>query len=66
MKSMFEEPRPVELSKQWSFIDTYGAFFVHCGAMSMGCPMEADNHPVRSNVALDDTSRGHACVLAQH
>lgn len=40
MKSMYEMPRPVELSKQWSYIDTYGSFFVHCGATSMGCPME--------------------------
>jgi len=50
MKSMFPEPRKVELSKQWSYLDTYGAFFVHCGATSMGCPGEADDHPLHGEL----------------
>lgn len=28
-----------------SFLDTYGCYMMHCGALSMGCPGENDNHP---------------------
>ena len=50
MESMFDMPRPVELSKQWAYIDTYGAFFVHCGATAMGCPGDNDKHPVHGDL----------------
>jgi hypothetical protein len=42
--------RQVELAKQWSYIDTYGAFYVHCGATSMGCPADADTHPTHGEL----------------
>ena len=28
----------------------YGAFFAHCGATSMGCTMEADDHAVHGEL----------------
>jgi len=62
MKSMYEMPRPVELSKQWSYIDTYGSFFVHCGATSMGCPMEADDHPVHGELPNAPYQKAHIGV----
>lgn len=40
MKSMFNEPRPTT-----DFLQTYGAFLIHCGATAMGVPGEHDTHP---------------------
>jgi hypothetical protein len=40
MKSMFSEPYPTT-----DFLNTYGGFFIHCGATAMGVPTEHDTHP---------------------
>lgn len=40
MKSMFSEPYPTT-----DFLNTYGGFFIHCGATAMGVPTEQDTHP---------------------
>lgn len=45
MKSPFEEPRMVE-----EFIDSYGCFLMHCGALRMGCPGEHDSHPLHGEL----------------
>ncbi|MGL4608618.1 MAG: DUF4432 family protein, partial [Trueperaceae bacterium] len=33
MKSMFDEPKPTQV-----YLETYGAFLVHCGVTAMGVP----------------------------
>ena len=40
MKTPFEQPKDVV-----SFLDTYGCYLMHCGALRMGCPGPEDNHP---------------------
>ncbi len=40
MKSMFDQPWPTT-----EFLQTYGAFMIHCGATAMGVPGEQDSHP---------------------
>lgn len=40
MKSMFPQPRPTR-----EFLETYGAFLVHCGFTAMGVPGPQDQHP---------------------
>jgi len=37
---MFTEPYPTS-----EFLQTYGAFLIHCGATAMGVPTEHDTHP---------------------
>ncbi len=39
MKSCFEEPRPAK-----HFLETYGCYVMHCGALAMGCPSPEDTH----------------------
>eukprot|EP00040_Diaphanoeca_grandis_P026767 m.150380 g.150380 ORF g.150380 m.150380 type:complete len:557 (-) comp30724_c1_seq6:62-1732(-) len=50
MKSMFAVPRKVDNDKQWGYLDTYGAFFVHCGAEAMGCPSADDEHKLHGDL----------------
>ncbi|MCK5803317.1 MAG: DUF4432 family protein [Lentisphaeria bacterium] len=45
MKSMFDEPQPTR-----SYLDTYGAFLLHCGATAMGVPGPEDTHPVHGEL----------------
>jgi len=45
MRSMFEEPVP-----DVDFLQTYGAFFLHCGATAMGDPGPGDSHPVHGEL----------------
>ena len=45
MGSMFEEPVP-----EVDFLQTYGAFFLHCGATAMGDPGLEDRHPVHGEL----------------
>jgi len=45
MTSMFLEPRPTQ-----SFLETYGGFFLHCGATAMGGPSAQDNHPLHGEL----------------
>jgi len=39
MMTPFDEPRDVD-----SFLDTYGCYMMHCGALRMGCPGPDDEH----------------------
>ena len=50
MQSMFDAPRPVDPNKAWGYLDTYGAFFVHCGANAMGIPGEEDDHALHGEL----------------
>ena len=45
MGSMFEAPVP-----EVDFLQTYGAFFLHCGATAMGDPGLEDSHPVHGEL----------------
>jgi hypothetical protein len=45
MKSMFLEPRPTQV-----YLETYGAFLVHCGATAMGVPSKGDAHPLHGEL----------------
>jgi len=45
MKSMFDEPvdSPV-------YLESYGAFFIHCGMSAMGAPGPGDRHPLHGEM----------------
>lgn len=45
MKSMFDEP--VETR---NYLETYGAFFIHCGMSVMGVPGPDDTHPLHGEM----------------
>jgi hypothetical protein len=45
MKSMFPEPRPTR-----EYLETYGAFLLHCGATAMGVPGPEDSHPLHGEL----------------
>ncbi|MBT7163385.1 MAG: DUF4432 family protein [Victivallales bacterium] len=45
MKSMFEQPQP-----HASYLETYGAFLLHCGATAMGVPGPEDTHPLHGEL----------------
>ncbi len=40
METPFNHPKDVN-----SFLDTYGCYLMHCGALAMGCPGPDDDHP---------------------
>jgi hypothetical protein len=45
MQSMFSEPRP-----DVEYLQTYGAFLLHCGFTAMGVPAEGDHHPLHGEL----------------
>jgi hypothetical protein len=45
MRSMFSQPRPTQ-----AYLETYGAFLVHCGATAMGVPTAYDSHPLHGEL----------------
>ncbi len=45
MKSMFDQPRPTRV-----YLDTYGAFLIHCGITAMGVPAGGDTHPLHGEL----------------
>jgi len=45
MKSMFEQPNDTR-----DYLETYGAFAIHCGATAMGVPMGEDTHPLHGEL----------------
>ena len=45
MKSMFEEPVDTDV-----YLETYGAFFIHCGMTAMGAPSPEDTHPLHGEL----------------
>ena len=45
MRSMFSQPRPTQ-----AYLETYGAFLVHCGATAMGVPTVEDSHPLHGEL----------------
>jgi hypothetical protein len=51
MTSMFPEPRPTQV-----FLETFGAFLLHCGATAMGGPSAQDSHPLHGELPNAPTS----------
>ena len=49
METMYQEPRNVA-----HFLDTYGCFVMHCGALRMGCPGPEDDHPLHGDLPYAD------------
>jgi hypothetical protein len=45
MVSIFDQPRPSQ-----NYLDTYGGFFLHCGATAMGVPGPQDDHPLHGEL----------------
>ena len=45
MKSMFDEPIDTR-----NYLETYGAFFIHCGLTGMGAPGPHDRHPLHGEL----------------
>ena len=45
MKSMFSEPKPTQ-----TYLENYGGFLLHCGAMAMGVPSAEDRHPLHGEL----------------
>lgn len=45
MKSMFDEPVDTR-----HYLETYGAFFIHCGLTGMGAPGPQDRHPLHGEL----------------
>ncbi len=45
MKSMFPQPRNTR-----SYLETYGAFLLHCGFTAMGVPAAGDTHPLHGEL----------------
>ncbi|MBN1936090.1 MAG: DUF4432 family protein [Anaerolineae bacterium] len=45
MKSMFEQPNPTR-----EYLQTYGGFYIHCGATAMGVPSTGDSHPLHGEL----------------
>ena len=52
MKSLFPEPRQASF-----FLDTYGNFLHHCGALRMGCPSSEDDHQLHGELPYADYER---------
>ena len=50
MATMCAEPVPVEPRDPWEYINTYGAFFVHCGGNSLGIPGPDDTHSLHGEL----------------
>ncbi len=45
MRSMFHEPVATE-----RYLETYGAFFIHCGVTAIGAPGPEDDHPLHGEL----------------
>lgn len=57
MKSMFEEPVP-----DVPYLETYGAFFIHCGATAIGAPGPTDRHPLHGELPNAPFQKGWVVI----
>ena len=57
MKSMFSQPRPTR-----QYLETYGAFLLHCGATAMGVPSKDDAHPLHGELPNAPYQRAYLAV----
>ena len=70
MRSMFEQPKNTQV-----YLETYGAFLIHCGITGLGAPGPTDSHPLHGelpNAPMDcawlsiNESDGSITVAAQY
>ncbi len=70
MRSMFEQPKNTQ-----TYLETYGAFLIHCGITGLGAPGPDDNHPLHGelpNAPMDsawltvDEASGRIAVAAEY
>lgn len=57
MRMPFSQPRDTDL-----FLDTYGCYLMHCGALRMGCPTPEDTHALHGE--LPCARYDSACIVA--
>ena len=59
MKSMFDQPLPNR-----PYLETYGAFLIHCGFLSMGVPNPAagDTHPLHGELPNAPYASAHVVL----
>ncbi len=57
MKSMFEEPVP-----DVPYLETYGAFFIHCGATAIGAPGPTDRHALHGELPNAPYQKGWVVI----
>jgi len=70
MRSMFDQPKNTRV-----YLETYGAFLLHCGITGLGAPGPTDSHPLHGelpNAPMNkawfdiDEEHGHVTVAAQY
>ncbi len=63
MKSMFDQPWPNR-----PYLETYGAFLIHCGFLSMGVPNPAagDTHPLHGELPNASYSAAYLALGEDH
>ena len=70
MRSMFDQPKNTQI-----YLETYGAFLIHCGMTSLGAPGPTDSHPLHGelpNAPMNkaglhiDEEQGLVTVTAQY
>jgi Domain of unknown function (DUF4432) len=54
MRSMFKEP-----VQTGHYLETYGAFFIHCGATAIGAPGPLDRHLLHGELPLAPFQKGY-------
>ncbi len=57
MKSMFDEPVP-----DVPYLETYGAFFIHCGATAIGAPGPTDRHGLHGELPNAPFQKGWVVI----
>jgi len=57
MKSMFNQPNATQ-----DYLQTYGGFMLHCGAMTMGVPTKEDNHPLHGELPNAPYRKAHVLL----
>lgn len=57
MGSMFAEPRQTK-----NYLETYGAFLIHCGLTAMGVPSAEDDHPLHGELPNADMDDAHLLI----
>ena len=70
MRSMFDQPKNTRV-----YLETYGAFLIHCGITGLGAPAPEDSHPLHGelpNAPMDsawleiDDESGHVTIAGQY
>lgn len=57
MRSMFEEP-----AASLVYLESYGAFLIHCGLTAIGAPAEGDDHPLHGELPTASFRDAHLVI----